>query len=93
MKAGNEKCLIFRCAELLGKFSFTGKMSQKRDLTQTEKSKIIKYSWEGRNTNAILEIAKLKHDQGTAKCSLGQRGHTKTGGKEKTHVNCKRVKN
>ena len=44
MKAGNEKCLIFRCAELLGKFSFTGKMSQKRDLTQTEKSKIIKYS-------------------------------------------------
>jgi len=23
MKAGNEKCLIFRCAELLGTFSFT----------------------------------------------------------------------
>ena len=57
MKAGNEKHLIFRCAELLGKFSFTDKISQKRDLTKTEKSKIIKCPWEGYNTNAILEIA------------------------------------
>jgi len=44
MKAGNEKRLIFRCAELLGMFCFTDKMSQKRHLTQTEKSKIIKCS-------------------------------------------------
>ena len=42
MKAGNENHLIFRCAELLGMFSFTDKLSQKRDLTQTEKSKSIK---------------------------------------------------
>ncbi len=40
MKAGSEKLLIFRSAELLATFSFTDKMSQKRDLT--EKSK--KYS-------------------------------------------------
>ncbi len=31
MKAGSEKLHIFRCAELLGRFSFTDKMSQKRD--------------------------------------------------------------
>ncbi len=42
MKAGGEKLLIFRCAELLGMFSFTDKTSQKRGLTQTEKSKMIK---------------------------------------------------
>ncbi len=51
MKAGSEKLLIFRCAELLGKFPFTDKMSQKRDLT--EKSKIIKSPWEIFKTNAI----------------------------------------
>ncbi len=39
MKAGSEKLLIFRCAELLGRFSFTDQMSQKRDLTQTESQK------------------------------------------------------
>jgi len=33
MKAENEKCLIFRCAGLLGKCSFTDKISQERDLT------------------------------------------------------------
>jgi len=32
-------------------------ISQKRDFTHTEKSKIIKCPWEGCNTNAILEIA------------------------------------
>jgi len=57
MKAGNEKHLIFRSAELLGTFSFTDKMSQKRDLTQTENSKINKCSLKGCNTNEILEIA------------------------------------
>ena len=41
MKARNEECPIFRCAELLGRFSFTDKMSQKRDLTLL---KTIKYS-------------------------------------------------
>ena len=56
MKAGNEKCLIFRCAELLGKFSIIDKISQKRDLTKTEKSKNIKSPWEECKTNAILEI-------------------------------------
>ncbi len=33
MKAESEKLLIFRYAELLGRFSFTDEMSQKRDLT------------------------------------------------------------
>ncbi len=55
MKAGSEKLLIFRCAEL-GRFSFTDEMSQKRDLTPTEKSKIIKSPWEILNTNAIQKL-------------------------------------
>ncbi len=42
MKAGSEKLPIFRCSELLGRFYFIDEMSQKRDLTRTEKSKIIK---------------------------------------------------
>ncbi len=37
MNAGSEKLLIFRCAELLGTFPFTDKMSQKRDLTENQK--------------------------------------------------------
>ncbi len=40
MKAGSEKLLIFRSAELLVRISFTDEMSQKRDLI--EKPKIIK---------------------------------------------------
>jgi len=50
VKAGSEKLLIFRCAELLGMFLFTAKMSQKRDLTQTEKSKLLN----AHEKNAIL---------------------------------------
>ncbi len=41
MKAGSQKLLIFRCAELLGRFSFTDKMSQKKDLTQTKSQKLL----------------------------------------------------
>ncbi len=33
MEAGSEKLLVFSCAELLGMFTFTDKMSQKRGLT------------------------------------------------------------
>ncbi len=40
MKAGSEKRLIFRCAELFDRFSFTDEMSQKRDLTLTENKKM-----------------------------------------------------
>ncbi len=56
MNAGSEKLLIFRCAELLGRFSFTDEMSRKRDLT--EKSKIIKSPWEIFKTNAIKKLTK-----------------------------------
>ncbi len=42
MKAGRENPLVFRCAELLDMFTFTDKMSQKRGLTQTVMSKMIK---------------------------------------------------
>ncbi len=54
MKAGSEKLLIFMCAELLGTFSFTDEMSQKRDLT--EKSKIIESPWEIFKTNALQKL-------------------------------------
>ncbi len=52
MKAGSEKLIIFRCAELLGMLSFTDTMSQKRRLTQTEMSQMIKSPWEILKTNA-----------------------------------------
>ncbi len=39
------------------------------------------------------EIANLRHDHWAAKCSLGQRGQTKTDGEEKILVNCKIIKN
>ncbi len=39
------------------------------------------------------EIAKLRHDHWSAKCSLGQWGLTETGAEEKTHGNCKIIKN
>ncbi len=42
MKAGRENLLVFRCAELSDMFTFTDKMSQKRGLTQTVMSKMIK---------------------------------------------------
>ncbi len=56
MKAGSEKLLIFMCAELLGMFTFTDKISQKRGLTQTEMSNIIKSPWEIFKTNAIQKL-------------------------------------
>ncbi len=59
---------------LPGRFTFTDKMSQKIDLTRF---KIIKCLWEGCNTYAILEFAKLRHDHGTAKCSLSQHSQKK----------------
>lgn len=44
------------CAELLGRLRSSGKMGQKRDLTDSEKSKIVKCLSEGCNS---LEIAKI----------------------------------
>ncbi len=41
MKAASEKLLIFRCAELLGRFSFTDKISQISVLTRTESQKLL----------------------------------------------------
>ncbi len=42
MKAGSEKLLIYMCAELLGMFSFTDKISQKSGLTKSENSENLK---------------------------------------------------
>ncbi len=47
---------------------------------------MIKCPWEGCNTNAIIELAKLRHDHWAVKCSLGQHGQNK-------QVNCKIIKN
>ncbi len=41
------------------------------------KSNIIRCPEEGCNTNAVLEIAKLRRDHWTVKCSLGQYNNTK----------------
>ncbi len=59
MNAGSEKLLIFRCAEFLGRCSFTDKISQKRDLTQTESQKLLN----AHEKDAMIEMAKLRHDQ------------------------------
>ncbi len=56
MKAGSEKLLIVRCAELLGMLSFTDTMSQKRRLTQTEMSQMIKSHWEILKTNTEQKL-------------------------------------
>uniref|UniRef100_A0A3Q3LHN4 Tc1-like transposase DDE domain-containing protein n=1 Tax=Mastacembelus armatus TaxID=205130 RepID=A0A3Q3LHN4_9TELE len=66
-----------RCAQLLGSFFSSGKMGQKMDLTDSEKSKIIKNLSEGCST---LEIAKiLGCDHRTIKHFVAnpQKGHKK----------------
>ncbi len=55
MKAESQKLLIFRCLELLGRFSFTDKLSQKRDLPQTESQKLLN----AHEKDAILDFAKF----------------------------------
>ncbi len=74
---------------LPGRFTFRDKICQKIDLTRF---KIIKCLWEGCNTYAILEFAKLRHDHGIAKCSLSQHSQKKQVEK-KRHVSCKRIRN
>ncbi len=78
MNAGSEKLLIFRCAELLGRCSFTDKISQKNWFNSDWKSEIIKCSWEGCNDRN----GKVK--AWPVKCWLGQHGQNKAGGEEKT---------
>ncbi len=63
-------------------------MSLKRDLTQTESQKLLNSHEKYSKTNVILAIAQLRPDHSTVKCSMGQRGQTKTRGEENMHVNC-----
>lgn len=81
-------CLTLHWVQLLGSFLSSGKMGQKRGLTDSEKSKNIKHLSEGCST---LEIAKiLGHDHRTIKPCKYPKGSQDTCWEKKTQINCQR---